>query len=117
MSERSQKLFLLDIVESVDAIHEFVEGFSFDSFVADRKTYSATIRELEIIGEAIRNISDEIKAVYPDVLWHEIRSFRNKITHEYFGVDNRIVWDIINNELDLLKCQIKEILVSLPHHE
>ena len=117
MSERSQKLFLLDIIESVDAINGFVEDFSFDSFTADRKTHSATIRELEIIGEAIRNISDEIKAEYPDVLWHEIRSFRNKVTHEYFGVDNRIVWDIIKNELDLLKSQIVEIISSLPHNE
>lgn len=110
MSERSQKLFLMDILESIDAITSFVEGCSFESFCADRKTFSATIRELEIIGEAIRNISDDIKAQYPDVLWHEIRSFRNKITHEYFGVDARIVWDIVQNELGLLKDQISQIL-------
>lgn len=61
-------------------------------------------------GEAIRNISDEIKLQYPDVLWQEIRSFRNKIAHEYFGVDARIVWDIVQNELGLLKDQITQIL-------
>lgn len=110
MSERSQKLFLMDIVESIDAISLFVEGYSFEFFCTDRKTFSATIRELEIIGEAIRNISDEIKAQYPDVLWQEIRSFRNKITHEYFGVDARIIWDIVQNELGLLKDQITQIL-------
>ena len=110
MSERNQKLFLMDILESIDAISLFVEGCSFEFFCADRKTFSATIRELEIIGEAIRNISDEIKAQYPEVLWHEIRSFRNKITHEYFGVDARIVWDIVQNELGLLKGQITQIL-------
>lgn len=113
MSERSQRLFLMDILESIDAISSFVEGCSFEYFCADRKTFSATIRELEIIGEAIRNISDEIKAQYPEVLWHEIRSFRNKITHEYFGVDGRIVWDIVQNELELLKHQISAILESL----
>lgn len=113
MSERSQELFLLDIIESVDAIHSFVNGFDFSFFCNDRKTFSATIRELEIIGEAIGNISDEIKARYPDVLWREIRSFRNKITHEYFGVDARIVWDIIQNELEPLKDQINTILGAL----
>lgn len=110
MSERSQKLFLMDILESIDAIASYVDGCSFEFFCADRKTFSATIRELEIIGEAIRNISDEIKLQYPDVLWQEIRSFRNKIAHEYFGVDARIVWDIVQNELGLLKDQITQIL-------
>ena len=114
MSDQSQKLFLSDILESIDAIGTFVVGFDINSFEADRKTYSATIRELEIIGEAIRNISDDIKLQYPDVLWQEIRSFRNKITHEYFGVDVRIVWDIVQNELELLDTQIQQILASLP---
>lgn len=113
MSERSQKLFLVDILESIDAISSFVEGCNFEFFCADRKTFSATIRELEIIGEAIKNISDEIKVRYPEVLWQEIRSFRNKITHEYFGVDVHIVWDIIQNELEPLKQQISTILESL----
>jgi uncharacterized protein with HEPN domain len=113
MSERSQKLFLSDIIESIDAIQIYVAGADFDYFCSDRKTFAATIRELEIIGEAIRNISDEIKIMYPDVLWQEIRSFRNKIAHEYFGVDTRIVWDIVQNELDLLKDQIFKILAVI----
>lgn len=114
MSERSQELFLTDIIESITAINSYVIGFDIASFGADRKTYSATIRELEIIGEAIKNISDEIKRQYPDVLWQEIRSFRNKITHEYFGIDVRIVWDIVQNELEQLENQIHQILASLP---
>src|ERR1035437_9886727 len=99
MSEQSQELFLSDILESIDAIQLFVTNCDYDYFCGDRKTFSATIRELEIIGETIKNISDDIKAQYPEVLWQEIKSFRNKITHEYFGVDARIVWDIVQNEL------------------
>jgi uncharacterized protein with HEPN domain len=113
MSERSQELFLSDILESINAIQDYVTGFDFDCFCRDRKTFAATIRELEIIGEAIKNISDEIKVQYPEVLWQEIRSFRNKITHEYFGVDAQIVWDIVQNELDLLKDQISQILAVI----
>jgi uncharacterized protein with HEPN domain len=114
MSERSQSLYLSDILESIEAIESFVDGLGINDFETDRKTFSATIRELEIIGEAIRNVSDDIKLQYPDVLWLEIRSFRNKITHEYFGIDVRIVWDIVKNELELLKKQIRQILASLP---
>ncbi len=113
MPERSQELFLSDILESIDAIQVYVAGVDLDCFCSDRKTFAATIRELEIIGEAIRNISDEIKVQYPEVLWQEIRSFRNKIAHEYFGVDARIVWDIVQNELDLLKDQISHILAVI----
>jgi uncharacterized protein with HEPN domain len=116
MSERSQELYLSDIIDSINAIEDFVPGYDMATFAGDRKTYSATIRELEIIGEAIRNISDEIKVQYPDVLWHAIRSFRNKITHEYFGIDVRIVWDVVQNELPLLKYQIKKILSDINHH-
>jgi len=113
MFERSQKLFLPDILESINAITSFVDGCSFEFFYSNRKNFSATICELETIGEAIRNLSDEIKAQYPDVLWQEIRSFRNKIFHEYFGVDTQIVWDIVHNELKLLKQQITFIFESL----
>lgn len=113
MSERSQELFLADIIESIDAIRMFIVDVDFDFFCSDRKTFSATIRELEIIGEAIKNISDDIKAQFPEVLWQEIRSFRNKITHEYFGVDSHIVWDIVQNELEPLNGQILNILKSL----
>jgi uncharacterized protein with HEPN domain len=84
-----------------------------EDFKKDRKTFSATIRELEIIGEAVNNISDELKQKYLHVLWQEFRSFRNKIVHEYFGVDIRIVWDVITNELPILKKQIARIQIDL----
>ena len=110
MSDRSQKLYLADIVESIEAIESFVGGMDLKGFSGDRKTFAATVRELEIIGEAVRNISDAIKARYPDVLWQDIRAFRNMIAHEYFGIDVKIVWDVVQNELGILKQQAKRIL-------
>jgi len=112
-SQRNERLFIDDINDSIRAIESFVEGLSQEDFKKDRKTFSATIRELEIIGEAVNNISDELKQKYLHVLWQEIRSFRNKIVHEYFGVDIRIVWDIITNELPILKRQIERIQIDL----
>lgn len=113
MSERTQMQFFSDIIESIDAITSYLEGCTIESLASDRKTFAATIRELEIIGEAIRNISEEVKTSHPQVLWQEIRSFRNKIAHEYFGVDINIVWDVVENELSLLRQQIIDIIGSL----
>lgn len=61
-----------------------------------------TLRELEIIGEAVGKISSGVKSKYSDVLWQPIKDFRNKIVHEYFGIDYRMVWDIVKNELPIL---------------
>ena len=113
MSDRNQKLYLADIVESIEAIEAFIVEMDLKTFAGDRKTFAATVRELEIIGEAVRNISDEIKTRYPDVLWQEIRAFRNMISHEYFGIDVKIVWDVVQHELGTLKQQAKRILEEL----
>jgi uncharacterized protein with HEPN domain len=112
-SQRDERLFLDDIIDSIQAIESFVEGMTREDLKKDRKSFSATIRELEIIGEAVTNISDEIKQIYPHVLWQEIKSFRNRIVHEYFGIDIRIVWDVIKNELPILKMQISQIQQEL----
>lgn len=114
MSEfRDDLLYLNDISESIKAIEIYIEGMSYDHFVNDRKTYSATIRELEIIGEAVSKLSDDLKKRYPDILWQYIKSFRNKLIHEYFGIDYTIVWDVVKNEIPILKKQIMNILDNL----
>jgi len=112
-NRRDERLFLENIADSIHAIATFVEGMKLEDFKKDRKTFSASIRELEIIGEAVNNVSEELKREYSQVLWQEIRSFRNKIVHEYFGVDHRVVWDIITNELPILEQQIMEIQMNL----
>ena len=86
MSERDQMLYLTDIVESITAIQSFVVDCEFAQFCNDRKTFSATIRELEIIGEAINNVSDEIKTQYPAVLWRKVMSLGSGLE------DSKLVW-------------------------
>ena len=108
-NQRDERLYLDDILESIQAVEMYIENMGYEEFINDRKTYSATIRELEIIGEAVSNISERIKVRHQDVLWQPIKSFRNKIVHEYFGIDNRIVWDVVKNELPILKTQIPVI--------
>jgi uncharacterized protein with HEPN domain len=107
MSEqRSDQLYFDDIIDSIQAIESYVESMDYDHFIHDRKTYAATIRELEIIGEAAAKVSDGIKRRYPEIPWQQIKAFRNKIVHEYFGIDFEIVWDIVKNELPIFKARI-----------
>ena len=110
MCERKDLQFLQDILESIDATLDFVKSFDVDTFAIDRKTKSATIRELEIIGEAASRISAVIIDTYFEVPWRLMKDFRNVLSHEYFGVNNDIFWDIVQNKLPFLKSQIQKII-------
>lgn len=110
MSERNSLFYLQDILESIAAIESFLPGVDRQSFAQDRKTYSATIRELEIIGEASGNIPEAIRNLNSDVPWRTLKDFRNVLAHHYFGVNVEIVWDIVQNKLPELKAQIEEVL-------
>ena len=103
MSKREIGLYIEDALEAVDAILSYVDGLSYNEFINDRKTYSATIREYIIIGEAIARTIDILEAEVPDFPWRIIKDFRNIIVHEYFGVDSEMVWDITINELSTLR--------------
>ena len=113
MFDRDILLFIDDILESIAAIEDFVNDIEYDFFVSDRKTYSATIREFIIIGEAISKIPETIKMQKPDVAWRLIKDFRNFIVHEYFGIDPEIVWDAVKKELPELKQAMVEIRQEL----
>jgi uncharacterized protein with HEPN domain len=98
-----------DILESIIYINEYVAGMSFDDFAGDRKTRDAVIRNLEIIGEAARALPDEIKQK-SNIEWHKIVALRNILIHEYFGVNLKLVWDVIQNKLQELKTECKALL-------
>ena len=110
MSERDPRLYCDDILDSANAILEFVEGHSFGEFCSDRKTYSAVIREFEIIGEAVAKLPESYRKRSPDVEWQDIKDFRNLLTHEYFGVDLEIVWNVIEDDLPVLMRAVKRML-------
>ncbi|MDZ7696736.1 MAG: DUF86 domain-containing protein [Deltaproteobacteria bacterium] len=110
MSERDPRLYCDDILDSGNAILNFVEGLTFESFCADRKTYSAVIREFEIIGEAVGKLPELFRKRHPDVEWQDIKDFRNLLSHEYFGVDLEIVWNVIKDDLPILLSAAENIL-------
>jgi len=109
MHERDPRLYLSDILDSGRAIQEFVKGLSFEEFCKDRKTYSAVIREFEVIGEAVGKLQDTLKQRHPNIEWQDIKDFRNLLAHEYFGIDLEIVWNIIQDDLPVLMDAIRAI--------
>lgn len=108
--ERSHKMFLEDIQTAMSRIAEYIEGYDFEHFKKDYKTVDAVIRNFEIIGEASKKMGDEIKEKYSDVPWREMYYLRNRVSHEYFGVDYEIIWDIATNYLPENKARIDQII-------
>ena len=110
MSKREWKLYVEDILESLDLVKQYVGSMNFDDFKEDRKTVDAVVRNLEIIGEASKFIPDSIKNKYCDVDWPGMVGLRNRIAHKYFDISLNVVWRIIKNELPTLNEQMKQIL-------
>lgn len=110
MSKRQWRLFIEDILECIGKIEKYTEDMSFDEFGKDSKTVDAVVRNLEVIGEASKNVPDEVKKQYQKIYWEGMIGLRNRIVHEYFGVDLKIVWHIIKEELPALKEKMKLVL-------
>lgn len=110
MSKREWKLFIEDILESIEKIEEYIRNTEFDDFKKDNRTIDAVVRNLEIIGEAAKNIPEDVRVKYQNVNWRGMAGLRNRIIHKYFGVDLKIIWLIIKEELPRLKAQIEQIL-------
>jgi uncharacterized protein with HEPN domain len=107
---RTFKMYLEDMNLAMARIAEYVYGYTFIDFKQDYKTVDAVIRNFEIIGEASKNIPKEFKEIYPEMPWAEMYMLRNKISHEYFGIDYEIIWDVAVNYLPENKRQLEEIL-------
>jgi uncharacterized protein with HEPN domain len=107
---------LQDILDNISLIKEYTRGASYDSFVEDRKTQDAVERCLARISEAASKLESSVEALIPDQPWSEIRAIGNIIRHEYDTIDPRIIWNIINRELDTLKNSIDAALETLRRH-
>ncbi|RKU13816.1 DUF86 domain-containing protein [Candidatus Poribacteria bacterium] len=110
---RIYSLYLQDIVEASERIASYVKDVTHSKFETDQMRIDAVIRNLQIIGEAVKKLPDSIRDRYPNIAWQEIAGLRNRVTHVYFNVDINIIWDVVKFELPLLQTQIQQILEEI----
>lgn len=97
------------MIDSALKIKRYTHGYKFEDFVEDDKTVDAVTRNFEIIGEAANKLDPDFKNLHPEIEWEKLRGFRNRIVHEYFGIDYEIVWTIIEEEIDKLIYKLESI--------
>ena len=110
-------VFIEHILESIDAIEKFSKNINKQEFKSNRLRQSAIIREIQIIGEAVKNLPDSFREKYPEVPWAKIAGMRDKITHHYFSVDLKAVWKVVKEDLPDLKIKILKIKEDLEKGE
>jgi uncharacterized protein with HEPN domain len=105
--------YLIDILESASEVEVFIAGMSFDDFFRDKKTINAVIRSLEVMGEAAKRVPEGIRANYPEIPWKRMAGMRDKLIHEYAGVDLETVWDVATEELPAIKPMLERLKENL----
>jgi uncharacterized protein with HEPN domain len=103
-------VLLEDILESIELMEDYIKDISREDFMSSMMYLDLVVRRLEVVGEAVNNLSEEIKEKYSDIPWHEIGGMRNKLIHEYFGVDKDLVWETAKKDVPNFKKNIQEIL-------
>jgi len=112
MSKRKPDVYLQDILESIEHIQKFLDGVSEDEFYGNVEKQDAVLRRLEIIGEAVKHLPEEIREEHPDVPWRQIAGMRDIIIHEYFGITLEMVWVVATEDILDLKTKVEEIIES-----
>lgn len=109
MSERKPSLIINDILQCINHIQLFTAGISFEEFAANYMISEACLYNIQIIGEAVSKLPDDIKENEPGIPWQLIKGMRNRLIHEYFGTDLTLVWNVIKNELPTFNKTLRDI--------
>ncbi len=113
MKIRDCRMYIEDILSSMNRIEKYVNGLEYEDFIQNDMAVDAVIRNLEIIGEASKNVPENVRSQYPDVPWKRMIGLRNIVIHDYFGVDLSIVWRIVTKNIPAAKIQVEKILNDL----
>jgi uncharacterized protein with HEPN domain len=110
MPKRDPDLLIQDMLEAVQKITHYIAGIEHDAFLCDEKTIDAVVRNLEVLGEAARQLPDDFTSRRPFIPWNKIAGLRNRIVHDHFGLDLEIIWQIIHHDLPPLKAQLEKLV-------
>jgi uncharacterized protein with HEPN domain len=106
---RQDSDYLYDIQQAIERIQSYASGLSYEQFLDDIKTQDAVIRNLQVMGEAVRKLSGSLIERYPEIPWREIAGLRNRIVHDYFGINFEIIWTVVQVEIPHLSHQITRV--------
>lgn len=111
--KRDCRVYLGDILQAFRNAQEFVGRISYEKFITDKKTVSAVVRELEVAGEATKQLPPSVRRKYPDIPWSDMAGMRDKLIHFYFGVDMEIVWETVKVRIPKLEPLIEDVLADM----
>lgn len=114
---RGLEILLGEILDAIALLRDYTEGLDFAAFAATVEKQDSVIRRLEIIGEAVKGVPDEVRARHPAVPWRDIAGARDILIHEYFRVDLEMAWDMVRKDLPLLEAEVRSILKELHRDE
>jgi uncharacterized protein with HEPN domain len=107
---KNEAVYLLHILDAINQIETYTAGLSYLQFYQDRLIQDGVIRQLEIVGEACRSLSEEFRTQYPDLPWSQIIGLRNRLVHAYFDINLGIIWDIVHADIPPLKVEVGRLL-------
>ena len=105
--------YLADIELACKKVLRYTSGFTFKEFSHHDQKYDAVLRNLELIGEAVKHVPDDVREKDPQIKWRKIAGFRDIVAHEYFGISDELIWDIVQNEIPALLKSVKALLKNL----
>ena len=115
MAKRAVILFVQDILESIEQLERYTQGITLAEFQLNLEKQDAVIRRIEIIGEATKNLPDELRARYPQIPWKYMAGMRDVVAHDYFGLDLARVWNVATEDVPSLKPTIQQVIADLEH--
>ena len=110
---RDWRLYVQDMIEFAERILSYTEGMDRDAFIADGRTYDAVLRNIEIIGVAVTHVPGHVREAYPEIEWRRIVATRNQVAHAYLGIDDDVIWDIIQTDIPDLLPQLRKLLEDI----
>lgn len=117
MRKADFRIYVRDILEAIQRIDEYLDEMSFEEFSKDKKTIDAVVRNFAVIGEAAKNVPVSVKRKHPEIAWKRMSGMRDKVIHEYFGVDPHILWDTSKIDLSASKQMLEALLGETPKRD